>query len=251
VHTRPTTLVASLAIVGLLAAPLRADPPSKAKVASALADPNAQSAGLMGFFNALIALPDIDLTSAEVHDVLASSGLANGAAGPVLSSITHLSKKGSSVQIDTTGGESKIMVQGVEKGSLRLGNHVSATAAGSSLTDFSGVEVSTKSSPWANLKTLEFTRQGDQPVAIITAKWGWITKTIVFPIKTKPPAPAATPKPAPAPTPTPAPNPAPRDTTAVKPATPPPSAAPTPTPTPDPTPQGAPTDGFLPSLGKQ
>jgi hypothetical protein len=244
VNTRPTTLVASLAIVGLLAAPLRADPASKATVASALADPNAQSTGLMGFFNALISLPDIDLTGAEMHDVVVSSGLAKGAAGPILGSITHLSKKGSSVQIDTSGGESKILVDGVEKGNIRLGNHVSAKAAGSSLTDFSGVEVTAKGSPWANLKSLQFTRQGDQPVAIITAKWGWITKTIVFPIKAKPPQ--TPPKPVPAPTPTPAPNPTPTSTTATT-----TSAAPRPAPTPVPTPEGAPTDGFLPSIGKQ
>jgi hypothetical protein len=243
-RTRLAMPVAALALVGLLAAPLRADPASKAKVAAALADSNAQSSGLMGFFLALISLPDLDLTADETHDVVTSAGLMNGAAAPMLASIRHLSKRGSSVQIDTAGGESKILVEGVEKGSIRLGNHVSMTAAGSTLTDISGIEVCTKSSPWANLKTLQFTRQGGVPVAVITAKWGWITKTIVIPIKAKP---AQTPpKPVPAPTPTPAPNPTPTSTTATT-----TSAAPRPAPTPVPTPEGAPTDGFLPSIGKQ
>jgi hypothetical protein len=268
VRTRPTTLVAALAAIGLLAAPLRADPASKAKVADALAANNAQSTGLMGFFQTLTSLPDLDLTGAEFQDVATSSGLMNGPARPIFSSVRHLSKTGSSVRIDMVGRtESKIIADGVERGNIRLDEHVSMTVAGSSLTDFSGVKVSS-SSPWADLKTLTFTHQGDKNVAVITVKWTIFTKTITIPIKKKAPPPVASaPTPTPTPTPTPAPNPAPPATTD-KPATtttstaaPTPAPAPTPTPTPDPTPQptptpdpapqGSPTDGFLPALGKK
>lgn len=178
--------------------PAHADPASKAKIAAALHSSTSGQEPLMGFFLALIDVDDLDLTAQEMREVAVSSGLWNSPAKPVLASIRHVTKVGGSVTIQTVGDdtESKIIVDGVEKGGLRTAAGVSLTATrtadGGIISNIDGVEVSTTTSPWADLKKIVFTHENGKAVAVATVKWGIFTKTITIPMKAKPASPPAT-----------------------------------------------------------